>query len=126
MEEKKALNKLMQEIAESVSKDVDTAKSYLDSQGIDTNELITEGDAIIRRMALLKRAAQKKMKRPVTNETWTAAQCARAYKDYADYLESQLESITHDYWCQCDICLEPNSRKDILTQTKEDASNKNK
>lgn len=58
MSEKKALNRLIQEIAESVSKDAETAKSYLASEGVDTSKLVEEGGALIRKIEFLKQAAE--------------------------------------------------------------------
>ena len=82
------------------------------------------------------------MNRPITNETWSPIKCALAFIEYADYLEQQLEkereevkrlsenlkSVTHDEWCQCDVCLGLCSEDiftdhlDYRTQNKEDES----
>lgn len=71
MEEKKALNRLMKEIAESVSKDSDNAKSYLESQGVDSDELIEAGGDLIRKMLFLRKAElNEKKEKALEEKAW--------------------------------------------------------
>ena len=89
MDDKKAFNRLIREMAEAVSRDSESARSYLKAKGIDSDELIESGAALIKRMKLQRQAElNKKQDKALEEKAWE-----RILRTAKEKAISELEAI---------------------------------
>ncbi len=68
MDDKKAINRLVEDVAYAVSKDANVADNYLKEKGVDTEKLTSDGLALIRKMKLLRQSAINEEKEKTLEE----------------------------------------------------------
>ncbi|MEO0554258.1 MAG: hypothetical protein AAF149_13705 [Bacteroidota bacterium] len=89
MDDKKAFNRLIQEMADAVSRDSESAKSYLKGEGIDSDELVESGAALVKRMKFLRQAElNEKQDKVLEEKAW-----GRILKTAKEKAISELEAI---------------------------------